>query len=116
MAGDYGKAEEKNEKLSEFNYNAFLKGLYRDLKKLYNWRPQYWNFALVGAVGVVLQYIITAVLMGVGLPWFLAMGIGIFAAFNSNYFFNKTWVFNSKDDKHNSSKPKRGKEPSEISK
>lgn len=55
--------------------------------------PQYCNFALVGATGVILQYVITAFLLVFGFPWWLAMFFGILAAFNSNYFFNKGWVF-----------------------
>ncbi len=68
------------------------------LAKVYEWQPRYFNFALVGATGVVIQYLFTWMLMNVGVPWFLAMAVGIFAAFNSNYWFNKVWVFAQKQE------------------
>jgi putative flippase GtrA len=69
------------------------------LGELYDWGSQYWNFAMVGAVGVVWQYLITWLLMGVGLPWWFAMAIGIFVAFNSNFVLNKSWVFKNAEAK-----------------
>lgn len=63
------------------------------LARLYGWQPQYFNFALVGAVGVAWQYFFTWLLMGLGFPWWFAMAIGIFIAFQSNYLLNKHWVF-----------------------
>ena len=63
------------------------------LAAVYGWNPKYFNFALVGFIGVLWQYILTWLFIGVGLPWFIAMATGIFAAFNSNFILNDRWVF-----------------------
>lgn len=65
------------------------------LAKLYLWKPVYFNFAIVGAFGILLQYVVTWMLLTLGLPWWAAMFLGIVAAWNSNYILNKNWVFSN---------------------
>lgn len=67
--------------------------LHPSIGKLYMRFSDYWNFALVGALGVVWQYLLTWLLLSLNFPWFFAMFIGILVAWNSNYFLNKHWVF-----------------------
>ena len=63
------------------------------LRRVYEWQPQYFNFMLVGGMGVVWQYLVTWMLMGVGFPWWFSMGVGIFVASFSNYLLSRHWVF-----------------------
>ena len=63
------------------------------LGKLYDWKPSYWNYALVGGVGSILNWLFFVSFRSVlgDLAWWL----GLFIAWNSNYFLSKMWVFKS---------------------
>lgn len=84
----------------KFNISGLLRKIPRvgaGLAKVYEWQPVYFNFALVGAFGVFLQYVITWTLITAGFPWWFAMFMGIAVAWNSNFIFNEKWVFKKID-------------------
>ena len=73
------------------------------LGALYDKYPSYWNYAIAGGTGVIIQYLVTGLFIALTFPWWAAMALGIFVAWNANYVLNKRWVFN---DKPNSPKSK----------
>ena len=59
--------------------------------QLYDWSPTYWNFAFVGALGMLINWLAFTASLGLGvtLAWFL----GVLVSWNFNYILNKIWVF-----------------------
>lgn len=71
--------------------------LHPKIGQLYDWEPTYWNFAFVGGIGVLINWILFLLLRGVlgDLAWWL----GVLLAWNFNYLFNKIWVFKNEKQK-----------------
>jgi len=62
------------------------------LGKLYDKSPSYWNYALVGGIGSILNLIAYLITLNV-VDYFFAWLLGLIIAWNFNYFLSKLWVF-----------------------
>jgi putative flippase GtrA len=65
--------------------------LHPKLGELYDWAPSYWNYAIVGGLGILLNWALFILLRGFlgDIAWW----IGIITAWHSNFLLSKVWVF-----------------------